>query len=61
MIGIDKNVETFVFEEDKKIYIGCLVLNNLELKIGLFAKHLVKQDCCLVSMNPVQAEKNKKP
>ena len=61
MTGIDKNVETLVLEEDKKIYIGCPILNNLELKIGLFAKHLVKQDFYLVSMNPVQAEKNKKP
>ena len=61
MIDIDKNVETFVLEADKKIYKECLVLNSLELQIGLFAKHSVKPDFCLVSMNPVQAEKNKKP
>ncbi|MEG0198058.1 MAG: hypothetical protein RR676_12820 [Acinetobacter sp.] len=61
MVDIDKNVETFVLEADKKIYRECLVLNSLKLKTGLFAKYLVKQDYYLVSMNRVQAEKNKKP
>ncbi len=54
--GIDKNVETLAFEEDKKIYIECLALNTLELKAELFTKHPVKQDFCLVSMDPVRAE-----
>ena len=59
MIDIDKNVETFVLEADKKIYRECLVLNSLELKIGLFAKYLVKQDFCLVFMNPFRLRRTK--
>jgi hypothetical protein len=61
LIDIDKNVETFVLEEDKKIYKKCLVLNSLELKIGLFAKYLVKQDFCLVFMNLFRLRRTKKP
>ena len=54
--GIDKNLETLIFEEDKKIYIECQALNTLELRGEFFPKHPIKQDFCLISMNPVLAE-----
>lgn len=54
--GIDKNLETLIFEEDKKIYIECQALKTLELKGDFFPKHAIKQEFCLISLNPVVAE-----
>lgn len=54
--SIDKNLETLVFEEDKKIYIECQALNTLELRVDFFPEHTIKKDFCLVSQNPVLAE-----
>ena len=54
--GIDKNIETLVFEEDKKIYIECQSLNALELKGDYFPVHPIKKEFCLVSLNPALAE-----
>lgn len=54
--GIDRNIEALTFEENKKIYIECQALNQLDLKQELFSKHMLKQDFCLLTQNPIQAE-----
>ncbi len=54
--GIDKNLETLIFEEDKKIYIECQALNTLELRGEFFPKHPIKQDFCLINCGMVFAQ-----
>lgn len=54
--GIDRNIETLLLKDDDQIYVECEALKTLQLKLALFQRHAGREEYCLVSAEPVQAE-----
>ena len=54
--GVDRKSEVLLLTENNLYYVECQDLEKLQLNMGLFKHHSVKNSFCLVSDNDIQTE-----